>query len=113
MARARRLVERVQDETGMQRDEAMARLMAARVSLQAAMDAVDEAGAIFVNPDEDPKGKERKQLIADALEAAGVASRALEAAEETVKAFDRDDWKEREPWEDGDDEDGDDDDEED
>ena len=99
MARQRRLpaprVEQVVDV----RDDAMARLLAARVSFQAAIDAIDEAGACFVNPDTDKGGKERRQLVSDALEAAGSASRALEHVEDTLKDFDKDDWKAAEPWE--------------
>ena len=77
------------------RDYVMARLAAARTSAKATCDAIDEAIAIFVNPTEDPKGKERKQLMDDALQAAGAANLALESAEEVIDTVD---WRELEPW---------------
>jgi len=87
------------------RDFVMARLMAARASLQAAVEAIDDAAGAFVNPESDKKGKDRKELVADALEATGSASRALEAAEGSMaEDFDAEVWADREPWEDDEDE---------
>lgn len=83
------------------RDGTMARLAAARVCAQSVVDQIDEALGLFVDPDEDSDGSERVELIKGALEAAGMATRALEAAEEVVAFIDP---EECEPWdEDGDD----------
>jgi hypothetical protein len=90
------------------RDFVMARLMAARASAQAVIEAIDVAASAFVNPESDAKGRERREVIEDALEAAGTVSRALESAEAELEVFDADDWKEREPWEDEDGEEDDD-----
>lgn len=87
-----------------ERDFVMARLAAAAVSARGAADALDEALAIFVNPDEDDKLKERKELLATALEGLGCATRAAESAEEII---DQVDPEEREPWDDEDEEDDD------
>ncbi|HEY4266778.1 MAG TPA: hypothetical protein VGM94_01170 [Galbitalea sp.] len=105
----RRSIQVVSDLEITPRDFVMARLAAARASAQAAIDAIDECIAIFVNPDDDKAGKERAELVDAALESVGAASRALESAEST---FDQADMKECEPWEDDDDENGDDDEEE-
>jgi hypothetical protein len=79
------------------RDFVMARLAAARLSLQAAMDAVDETLALYVEPEDDEDGKDRKESLSIALECAGAGSRALESAEQHQ---DRVDLLEIEPWED-------------
>lgn len=92
------------------RDFVMARLAAGRTAAQDAVHAIDEALGLFLAPDDDKKGKERKELIATALEAVGVAARALECAEENVDEYDP---EEGEPWdveEDDEDEDDEDDD---
>jgi hypothetical protein len=96
------------------RDFVMARLLAARASATAAIAAIDDAGQLFVNPDQDKKGKERTELVGEALEALGAATRAVEMAEQTIHQVD---FQECEPWDDDgeevDDEDEDDDEEED
>lgn len=66
------------------RDYVMARLAAARAGAQSVLDAVDETLVLFVNPDEDERGKQRKELLEAALEASGEVSRALEAAQEGI-----------------------------
>lgn len=79
------------------RDFVMARLGAAAASLTAARNAVDTALECFVNPDSDAKGKERREAIEEALEGAGAAARALEAANEEIENVD---FEIGEPWED-------------
>lgn len=107
MARARRIEREPESADGddesefSERDFVMARLAAARNSLQAAIDAIDEAVGLYVNPDDDAKGKERAELVDTAVDAVGVASRCLEAAEEMVDEVDP---QECEPWEDEDEE---------
>jgi hypothetical protein len=91
------------------RDFVMARLAAGRAAAQAAINAIDDAMNLFVNPDDDKGGKEREADVEEALEALGVACRAIEAAEESL---DEVDMTEGEPWdeevdEDEDEEDGD------
>lgn len=93
------MAKRVESEPGGvdgDRDYVMARLAAARSCAQEAIEAIDEAVALFVSPDEDKKGKERDELIDSALEATGRASRALEFA---VDAYGDVDPSEPEPWE--------------
>lgn len=80
-----------------ERDYVMARLAAARSTLADALAAVDESIELFTNPDEDKSGKKRTDALDAALEAAGAASRALEAADEVMPEVD---FKEREPWDD-------------
>lgn len=77
------------------RDYVMARLAAARASATALIESVDECLNLFVDPDEDDKGKERKELVDAALESAGCTTRALESAEEMLPHVD---MKEVEPW---------------
>ena len=92
------------------RDFVMARLAAARAAAQATIEAIDDALNFFIDPDEDKKGKERKELVGSALESVGCATRALESAEETI---DQVDMAEVEPWEDDEEDEDDEDDEED
>jgi hypothetical protein len=84
-----------EDDDFSPRDFVMARLAAARNALQASIESIDESLALYVNPDDDAKGKERKELLDTAVESVGVASRCLEAAEETIGEVD---FKEGEPW---------------
>lgn len=84
------------------RDYVMARLAAGRSAAQSAIQAIDDALAFFVNPDEDKTGKERRDLLEAALEDAGVLCRALEAAEEEIPEVD---FKACEPWEEEEDDD--------
>lgn len=120
MARAKRRPEpepEVDDEVEIEpteRDYVMARLAAGRAAAQAAINAIDESLHFFINPDDDKTGKHRRDMLEEALEAAGVVCRALECAEEVIPEVD---FKECEPWEeeeDGDEEeeDADDDDDE-
>lgn len=105
MARAKKTKEREpddkddegDDEEGLAaRDDAMARLGGALASLKVAEDSVTTALALFVNPDEDDEGEEREEAMNEALEAAGAASRGIEAA---LKAFEDADVEAGEPWE--------------
>lgn len=81
------------------RDFVMARLAAGRAAAQSAINSIDEAINLFVNPDQDKNGNERTEEIADALEALGVACRALEAAEPELDDVD---MTQGEPWEEDD-----------
>jgi hypothetical protein len=90
------------------RDFALARLAVTRVSLQAAIEAVDETTAYFVMPEDDKTGKQREELLDTAAEALGEATRALEAAQEALD----DDEFDPEEGEEEEEEDEDDDDEE-
>lgn len=71
-----------------ERDYFMARLAAARVAAMDIVTAIDEATGYCVHPDEDKSGKKREELVEAALEAAGDASRALEAAEASFEDVD-------------------------
>ena len=99
MARAKALpaaqAEAAAEAASAARDATMARLAAARSCAQATVDAIDEALVLFVDPDEDDDGGERVELIETALEQAGMASRALEAAQTDIKSIDA---EECEPW---------------
>ncbi len=77
------------------RDYTMARLAAARAAFAAGIDAIDDAIGLFVDPDDDDDGSERKEMIETALEHAGAAARALECAEEVIDHIDP---EECEPW---------------
>ncbi len=110
MPRARKKVRMEVELEATPRDFVMARLAAGRAAAQASIEAIDEALNLFVDPDQDKKGKERKELVESALESMGCASRALESAEETI---DQADMAEYEPWdEDEGEDDGDDEEEE-
>jgi len=102
MATAKRKKKTVQVRTELEidaspRDFVMARLAAGRAASQSAITAIDEVLNLFVNPDQDKRGKEREEMIAEALEALGCACRAVEMAEAT---FDQVDLDECEPWDD-------------
>lgn len=79
------------------RDDAMARLGGALASLETARECTLTALALFVNPDDDDDGGEREEAIDEAIEAAGAATRGLEAAAE---AFKEADVEAGEPWDD-------------
>ena len=87
------------DDEAILRDFVMARLAAGRALAAEAVKECDEALALFVNPSEDAKGKDRKEAVATALELLGSASRAIEAAEEALPDVD---YEMGEPWEDDD-----------
>ena len=63
------------------RDFVMARLAAARVAAQAAIENIDNILGHFVDPDDDKDGTERGELFEGALEAVGEATRGIEAAQ--------------------------------
>ncbi len=75
----------------------MARLGGALASLRIAEQNVVEALSLFVNPEEDGDGEEREGCIDEAIEAAGAATRGLEAAAEALKDADA---EAGEPWDD-------------
>jgi len=84
------------------RDFVMARLAAGRAAAQSAINAIDDAMNLFVNPEDDKGGNERIADIEEALEALGVACRAVEAVEESIEDVD---MSEGEPWDDEDEDD--------
>ena len=87
------------------RDYFMARVAAARAAAQGIVESCDEIIALCIDPDEDRKGRDRKESLEEALDAAGAVSRALECADAALDA-DGFDPLECEPWdEDGDEED--------
>jgi hypothetical protein len=90
------------------RDFVMARLAAGRSAAADAVALIDEALSFMLVPHDDAKGKARKTAISDALEALGVATRAMECAEENADEYDP---TEGEPWDVEDDDDEEDDDE--
>lgn len=93
------------------RDFVMARLAAARGQVAFAAAAIDEALQLFVDPDADTKGKERRELIDGADAALADAARAVQIAGAELDAIDP---TEGEPEEDAvDDEDDDEEEEED
>jgi len=82
------------------RDYVMARGAAALAALESAKNDVVEAMTLFITPDDDERGKERRELLDSAIEAASIATRALEdAALELPNA----DMEATEPWEEIDD----------
>lgn len=83
------------DDDAWERDFVLARIASARNALQASLDGLDEMVAHFNNPDDDPDGKERCELLDGAVEQVGFATRALEAAEEVIEDVD---WEQGEPW---------------
>lgn len=91
------------EDEGDPRDYVMARLLAARVQAQAAIDAIDDAAAHFVDPDEDKSGKTRTQLLDDADECLGGSARSLQDAMQVMKDMDREDLEAGEPEPEGDD----------
>lgn len=80
------------------RDFVMARIAAGRAAAQSAVAAIDDLLNLFVNPDDDKRGKERVELLGEALEALGCACRAVEMAEATI---DQIEFTECEPWDEG------------
>lgn len=98
--RSDELEDEANDEALAARDYVMARLGGAIASLDAAREATSAVLALFVNPDEDNRGKDRKELLDDAQEAVGAASRGIDAA---VEEIDEVDFAAAEPWEDEDD----------
>lgn len=91
------------------RDFVLARLAASRALTQNALDGIDEAIALFIEPDEDEKGESRISAIDSADDYLGragvVVQKALEVATEVIA-----DWNE--PELDEEDDEGDDEDEE-
>lgn len=107
MARVKtaKVVQEIHEIEASPRDYVMARLAAGRSSAQAAVDAIDVAISHFAMPDDDQKGKERRECVSEALESLGAATRALECAEEVLDSAD---MTEGEPWDEADDDEDDD-----
>lgn len=76
------------------RDFVMARLAACRGAVAIAGDALDQTLALFIEPDEDKKGKARGELLETIDDALGEGARAVQAAQEL---FDEIDTREGEP----------------
>lgn len=70
------------------RDFVMARVAAARAALSDAITMLDEFQSLCINPDNDKRGKQRKEYLDDALEAVGLGTRSLELAHENVTEMD-------------------------
>lgn len=79
------------------RDYVMARTGAAIASLDAAKAALIESLQLYISPEDDKKGAERKELLDGALEAASCACRAMEDIETKIEDVD---MALCEPWED-------------
>lgn len=73
------------------RDYVMARLLAARASTQAAIEAIDAAAILFVDPEEDKSGKEREEFLDAADAALGEASRAVQQGAKALEDLEVDD----------------------
>lgn len=84
------------------RDYVMARAAGVLASLDASKNAILESIGLFIGPEDDSKGKERKDLFDAALEAASCAVRGLEDIETKLPDVD---MSLAEPWEDDEDED--------
>lgn len=77
------------------RDYAMARAAAAITFAEGAIEALKELIAMFVTPEDDRGGTGRSELISDALDLLGSATRAVESAETAMPQVDP---AEGEPW---------------
>lgn len=95
------------------RDAVMARIAAALVSLESATNAAKLLLVHMVDPEDDRSGKKRKSLLEEIDEHCGLASRAVQTAQESFAEMDRDDLLAGEPDPDEDDEDEDDEDDDD
>lgn len=69
------------EERTLARDFTLARLAVCRGHLASSMAALDEALALFADPDEDAKGKDRKELLEGIDESLGGAATALQMAQ--------------------------------
>jgi hypothetical protein len=108
------------EEATAARDFTMARILAARAALKAALDGVDELALLFVQPAEDKSGKKRTSLLEEANAACGDAAASIQLAmtsyddvnpaEEEPEPGDDDDEEEEDEEDDDDDDDEDDDD---
>jgi hypothetical protein len=78
------------------RDYVMARIAAAQALSQDAADALRELMGLFLAPEDDRGGTRRAELLQEALESFGGATRALESAEHDIGEVD---MTEAEPWE--------------
>lgn len=99
MARARRKRQEEPESDPVARDFVIARIAIARTEAQGAIDQLDEALALFADPEDDANGKTREDAIAEALELLGRATRAAEAAEVKIDEIDP---EAGEPWDKGD-----------
>lgn len=72
------------------RDFVLARVAAARAFIRMAGESLDELEGHFMEVDDDPKGEGRAEMLEDALNQLGSATRSLECAEEALPAVDMD-----------------------
>lgn len=79
------------------RDFIMARLAAAQRQLSAAQETAGDCLDLFLAPEEDLKGEERSEYLDNAIELAGEASRALEAAQTALEGLSSEELAEDEP----------------
>lgn len=80
-----------------QRDYIMARLAAARGAITAAEEVLDGCILIFMAPDEDKSGSERREALDELLDYAGDISRSVELAQEGMEDISKAELKEGEP----------------
>ena len=80
-----------------QRDFVMARLAAARGTLAAATEALDNCIIQFVFPDDDKNGKERNEALEALADAAGDLSRSVELAQAGMESISKEELAEEEP----------------
>lgn len=76
------------EERSAARDFMMARLAACRVELATAITSVDECLLYFVDPSDDPKAKERRDLLEAIDGAIGSAAAAVQLAQTAWKDID-------------------------
>lgn len=88
------------DEALIARDYVLARAAVALAALDSAKAEIIEMTSLFVTPDDDKKGKARREALDNAIESASIATRALEDAMEN---FSDADLEAPEPWEEIDD----------
>lgn len=92
-----------------QRDYVMARICAARGALAAASEALDNCAILFVFPDDDKSGKDRRDALEAVTDAAGDISRSIELAQAGMERIDKAGLAEEEPDQEEEDSDDDDD----
>ncbi len=80
-----------------QRDYIMARLAAARGALTATQEVLDGCILLFIAPDEDKSGADRKEALEELLDMAGDISRSIEMAQEGMEGISKAELREGEP----------------
>jgi len=91
------VIQQPPNEDATVRDYVMARVAAAQTLAKDAEAALHDLMGLFLSPDDDRDGEKRAELLQEALESFGGATRALEDAEKSIVDIDP---AEGEPWED-------------